>query len=764
MRLFLCLLFLLPVFTHAQRSYKPEEINRLADLGRLWGILHYFHPAMADGSITTESLVVDNAASLANDPSAENFKRVVADMLGKLKDPFTRIVTGPANTPVTYNIFSSHPDSVTVHHLDNGVVYVACPTAAVKNAKTFQNDELSVTELSKSKGIVFDFRNRNSQDDVYDEDFIDIFVSEYLGSIVDEQEINPVYQAFIEHNGFVPQNFTYNVSYTSGWKFESNNMLYKADFVAAKLKMPIVFVVNTATSIPLLRVLQAIQYTGKAFIVYEGNAENYPNHLSYQLTLADSIRVVFKAGYCTIGNNYLLPPPDKITAGISDSNNFMNMCGNFLVSYKREDQKKQLDIQYKLPRLSNKPLYFVPVGERLLGLYNYWNAIHYFHPSRNLIDRDWNSVLYEYIPAFINVTDTFNYYSRIQNLISEINDSHAGVGFIGDFNIFIKKYYYTPPLVTYKIEDRLFVIHIKKDTLQDLSQVHTWDEIIKINGMPVKQYVTRLKKLYSASNEENFYHMMYRYLILSGGENTTVAVTFKRGLKEFEVQLKRTARGTFYLPDTLVNLPPRYPDSKMLPNNIGYINMGKITIDEVDDIMKSLWETKALIFDIRNRPKNTAWAFSAYLTPAVVATHMNRMMSVNYTSIEEKGESNFSKANYTYVTPRKDKRVYKGRVIILCDNKTESHSEYSVMHLAVAGKGTVIGSQTVGADGDMSDVIFPGGYYSAFSALGVHYPDGTITQRTGVKIDIEIKPTLEGLKAGRDEVLERAIRFINTGK
>jgi C-terminal processing protease CtpA/Prc len=39
------------------------------------------------------------------------------------------------------------------------------------------------------------------------------------------------------------------------------------------------------------------------------------------------------------------------------------------------------------------------------------------------------------------------------------------------------------------------------------------------------------------------------------------------------------------------------------------------------------------------------------------------------------------------------------------------------------------------------------------------YPDKTETQRKGVKIDIEIKPTIEGLKQGRDEILEKAIEL-----
>ena len=46
------------------------------------------------------------------------------------------------------------------------------------------------------------------------------------------------------------------------------------------------------------------------------------------------------------------------------------------------------------------------------------------------------------------------------------------------------------------------------------------------------------------------------------------------------------------------------------------------------------------------------------------------------------------------------------------------------------------------------------------SGIGVYYPDGTETQRKGVRIDKVIYPTLAVITAGRDELLEEAIRII----
>ena len=46
------------------------------------------------------------------------------------------------------------------------------------------------------------------------------------------------------------------------------------------------------------------------------------------------------------------------------------------------------------------------------------------------------------------------------------------------------------------------------------------------------------------------------------------------------------------------------------------------------------------------------------------------------------------------------------------------------------------------------------------SGMGVFYPDKKPTQRVGIIPDIEVKPTLAGIRAGRDKVLEEALRRI----
>jgi C-terminal processing protease CtpA/Prc len=103
---------------------------------------------------------------------------------------------------------------------------------------------------------------------------------------------------------------------------------------------------------------------------------------------------------------------------------------------------------------------------------------------------------------------------------------------------------------------------------------------------------------------------------------------------------------------------------------------------------------------------------------------------------------------------------YAGKVVILVDEVSLSQAEYTAMAFRAAPHATVVGSTTAGADGNVSDFALPGGLRTMISGIGVFYPDKKPTQQIGIVPDKVVYPTIEGLRNGRDEVLEYGIRQI----
>jgi C-terminal processing protease CtpA/Prc len=103
---------------------------------------------------------------------------------------------------------------------------------------------------------------------------------------------------------------------------------------------------------------------------------------------------------------------------------------------------------------------------------------------------------------------------------------------------------------------------------------------------------------------------------------------------------------------------------------------------------------------------------------------------------------------------------FQGRVAILVDETSQSQAEYTALALRSAPGAVVVGSTTAGADGNVSPIPMPGGHHAMISGIGIFTADRQPTQRVGILPDVVVRPTREGLAAGRDEVLEAAVRHV----
>jgi C-terminal processing protease CtpA/Prc len=103
---------------------------------------------------------------------------------------------------------------------------------------------------------------------------------------------------------------------------------------------------------------------------------------------------------------------------------------------------------------------------------------------------------------------------------------------------------------------------------------------------------------------------------------------------------------------------------------------------------------------------------------------------------------------------------YSQKVVILVDEDSQSQSEYTAMAFRASPNAIVMGSTTAGADGNISAIPLPGGLQTLITGLGVFYPDKKPTQRIGIIPDIIVRPTIAGIRAGRDEVLDSAVAYI----
>jgi C-terminal processing protease CtpA/Prc len=195
---------------------------------------------------------------------------------------------------------------------------------------------------------------------------------------------------------------------------------------------------------------------------------------------------------------------------------------------------------------------------------------------------------------------------------------------------------------------------------------------------------------------------------------------------------------------------------RLLTPDIGYVFPARYHVTELDSIKKKFKNTKGIIVDLRCYPSDDlVFSFGNYLKPDSSVFVKFAYGLVNHPGYFFKMTEKNGLPNAAY---------YKGKIVVIVNSKTQSNAEFVTMAFQSAPNTTVIGSETAGADGNIVEIPLPGGFTTWMSGLGVYYPDGTHTQGRGVKINLLIKPTIKGIKAGRDELLEKAEQLINTVK
>jgi hypothetical protein len=391
-------------------------------------------------------------------------------------------------------------------------------------------------------------------------------------------------------------------------------------------------------------------------------------------------------------------------------------------------------------------------GLRLLALYRYWNMIRYFFPYQHLIGEDWNKVLPDVIPEFAAAKDTVEYQRACLKLIARIHDTHAGLWGNPEALRRANGRLITPFQARF-LGDQLVVTGYYKDTLGIAQQIRPGDIIDAIDGVPVAQLVKQKLGQTPASN----YATQLRDLagvngLLLRGNREQVSVHVRDAGKSGDLQVRciPMTSGMWAQDRTLFKPAGPY---RLLNDKVGYIYPAMLSDQSLDSVKTLFKDTKGIVVDLRCYPTT--------FMPFTYGAWLKRFPSAfaKFTGGSTDWPGLFQPLATVKNGGDKGSDQYNGKLVIIVDATTQSQAEYTAMALQTVPGAVTIGSTTAGADGNVSDIILPGGLRSWISGIGVLYPDGTETQRSGVTIDKLMQPTPEGIRAGRDELLEAAVKI-----
>jgi C-terminal processing protease CtpA/Prc len=357
--------------------------------------------------------------------------------------------------------------------------------------------------------------------------------------------------------------------------------------------------------------------------------------------------------------------------------------------------------------------------------------------------------LEEFVEPFLDAGDAYEWAWPLAELAVRVDDTHCWVG--NAYQYMNLGFYYVPAETVY-VEGKTVVSRVWPELMQPPGVVQIGDVILETKGQDIDTFRASMMKYAEGSNEPTKNRQVNDYVV----RHTTTTLPFK--IERDGQILDVVAEGINYY---YIYWKKKYEDAaqemwKILPGNIGYVNMKILKKEDVPVVMPQLMNTQAIIFDVRQRPNGTHY---------LLADWLNRVpKKFSKFKVPERNVPGYYYMSEYVKVGQNNPDYYRGKVILLVNEQTQSHGEFVCMALQTAPDVTVVGSTTAGADGDYVFVYLPGGNSFTFSGLGVFYPNGHPTQQIGIVPDLYVRPTVEGIRQGRDEVLERAIEFVESSE
>ena len=406
------------------------------------------------------------------------------------------------------------------------------------------------------------------------------------------------------------------------------------------------------------------------------------------------------------------------------------------------------------PDFSSEASYDTPAypstGMRFLALARFWNMVQYYAPNRDITDRPWSDVMPLLLPHFLDAADANAYHLAVCELTASLDDTHA---FTGSNTLSMLWGLNTPAIRTRYVESQTVIVDAF-DRLTFGADLRPGDIVTDINGVSSADVRARLRPYVWASNEGSRQRNIDTLMFRTGASTMTLGIS-RFGVRK-EIVVKTVSINDVSSEALIVDTRPA--KWRVLDGNIGYVHMGLLQQSDVPAMMNALINTVAIVFDVRNYPNGTLYLIAQRLNPT--ARSFVKFTQPRYDQPGTTMPSVSLDAGPLSPNPG----YYRGKVILLGDERTQSHAEFTMMALRTAPDVTIVGSPTAGADGNVSLIALPGGIRTYFSGLGVFYPDGSPTQRVGIVPDIVAVPTIAGIQNGVDEVLERALEKVRNEK
>jgi C-terminal processing protease CtpA/Prc len=758
----------------AEPALTKVQIARLESLCRVWGVVKFFHPwivAPPDGKhVDWDAALIEAIPLVERASTAEEFRTAIDHLLSALHDPATR-ATLPRAEPQNVRQSPVEPALPETKSIESGGRKILVISAADWRRLAAQESKSpgslftkAFAQAADADAIVLDLRNKADDSNIP-------LRSNIAALLKADLPLPSVRSRF--HKGYesedVPNN-TYRSArgpYHSGFLTRENTFLRAKPGPSAGKRL--IVLTSTATQSEF-GVLAALQSSGQAILIHD--AADFSNFVGdetvYRMHVGENVWATIRTADDVNGDGTVGLTPGAVVDRPNGEGDDLAMRTALAIA-RGESPPLNRPATRRVaspirPVENSYPEMVSPTREyRLLGLFRVWNVMHYFFAYKDLMDRSWDSILTEFIPRFVNVESGEDYGLLANELLAHLQDAHVGA--TGGLAAAARDHRLGYPLSTILVHPMRGEKVVVAADASVQNQVHVGDVVLAIDDEPVAARSERLKKYISAPTRHAL-DLALCYSVLLGPAEAPARLKLRTPEgKVRDASLPRSReqsdapawRGIYQYPSR----DRKNLEFSVLPEGYGYVDLIKLTGKDTVTPYNAVKETSALIIDMRGY--GGGGPIVSLLTDKTTKAATVR---VPYWTSPDSTFTGDTWLTYHGMLHSFTRANYKGRVVVLINSEARSTSEHVCLGLEEAAKGriTFLGTPTVGSNGNITFTSMPGGIAVRFSGADVRHADGRQLQRVGIQPDIRVEPTIAGIAAGKDEVLEAAIKFLNESK
>ncbi|RHW43275.1 hypothetical protein D1B31_00970 [Neobacillus notoginsengisoli] len=382
---------------------------------------------------------------------------------------------------------------------------------------------------------------------------------------------------------------------------------------------------------------------------------------------------------------------------------------------------------------------------RYAGVISAWNMLEHFYPVSELLVPFYPPVeenalhldrqLAISLKAVSDTKGINEYLNVLSSLMEKTGDVQATYSFLN-----FSKDSRRMPLSLEIVEDKVVVTETSLSA--DLKR---GDVLQVINGVDASKFIHSLSETIPGPPHFKKWRALDAILDLDQAE-----VTYRRNGEYKTVQLVSHDYGMF------AGMTRRTTFDE-LGDGVYYLTLSSDAREPFENKLEDLVKAKAIIFDMRSAAYDDAFfeEIIGHLTEQRVDGPWNRIMQVIYPH----------RKNVTFAEKREDilpvQPALKGKAIFLASPETIGRPEQYLSYIKDHQLGTIVGQPTAGAFGDYQIYQITESLRGTMTASDTLNAARVSMLSSGGHPDVKVTRTLEGVRKGKDEFLQKALEVID---